>query len=216
MNKLLTLVLVAIIGVEFTGCGDKLLGEDEVNAARDEYASLSSAHLIIRDMNSKITLQDFSFVYNEIILTYCYIKADRNNIYMEYNDGQKMYIKENGVKMTYEGKDMTKYTRKNTHQNASKQIFFFIPKYVDKSEKIDNADDTVTYRYTYDVNKLKMDSENGEVTGFVTNYVFNKDGNFLYLDEESKILKDRNEQTWVYRVSYYDADAITEITNPFD
>lgn len=216
MNKLLTLVLVAIIGVEFTACGDKLLGEDEVNAARDEYASLSSAHLIIRDMNSKITLQDFSFVYNENILTYCYIKADKNNIYMEYNDGEKMYIKENDVEKTYEGKDMTKYTRKETHQNASKQIFFFIPKYVVKSEKIDNTDKTVTYRYTYDAKKIKMDSENGELTAYATNYVFDKDGKFLFLDEESKIIKDGNEQTWVYRVSYYDADAMTEITNPFD
>ena len=217
MKKILPIILTLIICISLTACGSKRQGQQEIENYRKSFSKLESAHIIIKDTINDKTVQDLTFKYDGKIMVYSYLSAYGEEPFYEFNDGKKLYVKKNDKLTEYSKGKFKVYTKKEPHPNASEQIFFLMPKYITMDAVTTTEEGTTTITYIYDTQKLskvmKADENQGTLKSFITEYAFDKDGNFLYLDEKSTFESDKGETKNEYRITVGGENKITEVVN---
>ena len=92
-----------------------------VYQAREDYAALDSAKVVITNEDTGDIEQEFTFKYDEKdVLTYSYYGKNGGKEYAQYNNGIESYTYDNGEysHLVNGDKDFSKYTRKAKHPQA--------------------------------------------------------------------------------------------------
>ena len=112
--------LTAAVCILCTSCGTPELKHDTlIYQAREDYATLDSAKVVITNEDTGDIEQEFTFKYDEKdVLTYSYYGKNGGKEYAQYNNGIESYTYDNGeYSHTVKGdKDFSKYTRKAKHR----------------------------------------------------------------------------------------------------
>ncbi len=217
MKKRLTTILIISILV-LTGCREKnVVGEELVNKAREDYAKLDSAAVVITDMKSGDITQTFSFNYKDDgTMVYLYNGYIDGKPYIEYNDGESLYIENNGKITTSNNKsrDFKKFTRKKPHPDASEEFMLLVKDSIDEaSTKITESGKQVTY--IYNAKKFrKVNRQLGNVKAFSIVYNFNKDGNLINFIDICIIEEDGKDIEKAFKIEITEKNQILRIDKP--
>lgn len=206
-KKIAAVVISAAALISLTACGSRydgynVEGGDRIISLREEFAALDSGVLSIYNTETGEVQSEFTFLYNKKdVLNFSYKSTQEGAPYYEYYDGKSLNIQRKGEVYTYNrfSPNYKKYKRgKNTHPNASGGIFFYEPAYMVLEEDGKTAVVIVTtgeaedcYSYTYDLNRLSeymtTGTAEGAIVSFVTDYYYDKSGNFLRMEEISTL-----------------------------
>lgn len=217
MKKRLTTILIISILV-LTGCREKnVVGEELVNKAREDYAKLDSAAVVITDIKTGDITQTFSFNYKDDgTMVYLYNGYIDGKPYIEYNDGESLYIENNGKITTSNNKsrDFKKFTRKKPHPDASEEFMLLVKDSIDEaSTKITESGKQVTY--IYNAKKFrKVNRQLGNVKAFSIVYNFNKDGNLINFIDICVIEEDGKDIEKAFKVEITEKNQILRIDKP--
>ncbi len=217
MKKRLTTILTLSMLV-LTGCREKnIVGEELVNKAREDYGKLDSAEVVITDMKTGEVTQTFSFNYKDDgTMVYLYNGYIDGKPYIEYNDGESLYIKNNGEITTSNSKsrDFKKFTRKKPHPDASKEFILLVKDSIDEaSSKITESGKQITYVYNADKFR-KVYRQLGEIKAFSVIYNFDKDGKFLNFIDTCVIEENGNDVEKAFKVEITEKNQILRIDKP--
>lgn len=210
---ILFLICTAILG----GCSLKkeydLYGKENVEALRESAKGWQSGRYLLTNLDTDVMDQAFSFMYNEDgSQTYLYERVlEENGYYAEFSDGETFYVLNGGetsiLKKGSEG--YVSYDRKNPHPYSTGDLLFYENLFVKSSEEISGEDGGVCYRYYYNTEKIN-DTLGTSLTEFVTEYVFDSEGDFEYFVQRNS----DGENSYAYRIDIIEADSLTEIENP--
>ena len=195
--KTAAVALTVAVCLLCTSCGTPELKHDTlVYQAREDYATLDSAKVVITNEDTGDIEQEFTFKYDE---------------YAQYNNGIESYTYDNGEysHLVKGDKDFSKYTRKAKHPQADEGMLMFAPKAVESVSDNIGDDGSVTVTYVYDVSKLGKDAEEIGTKGFSTTYFFDKDGELEYFTENTVT---KNAQ-YNYRVDITERNSVDKIEN---
>lgn len=215
-NVFTTILLVNMLVL--TGCREKdVVGEDLVNKAREDYVKLDSAAVVITDMKTEEVTQTFSFNYKDDgTMVYLYNGYIDGKPYIEYNDGESLYIENNGQITTSNSKsrDFKKFTRKKPHPDASEEFMLLVKDSIDESStKITESGKQVTY--IYNAKKFrKVNSQLGNVKAFSIVYNFDKDGDFINFIDICVIEEDGKDVEKAFKVEITEKNQILRIDKP--
>ncbi len=217
MKKRLTTIFTLSMLV-LTGCREKnIVGEELVNKAREDYGKLDSAAVVITDMKTGEVTQTFSFNYKDDgTMVYLYNGYIDGKPYIEYNDGESLYIKNNGEITTSNSKsrDFKKFTRKKPHPDASKEFILLVKDSIDEaSSKITESGKQITYVYNADKFR-KVYRQLGEIKAFSVIYNFDKDGKFLNFIDTCVIEENGNDVEKAFKVEITEKNQILRIDKP--
>ena len=218
MRKLFRAVLAAFAAAAMlSGCNE---AEDKaggllVKQAREDYASLNSARVVMTDMSTGEEAQCFTFKYDEkdtLIFSY-YGKSD-NSEYAQYNNGIECFTYENGEvsHVTKGDKNFVKYTRDMKHPQADEGLLIYTPASI-TSAKEETVDGGIKVTHVYDVGKIGAKAEKGEVTGFETEYFFDGDGSLEYFTETTEADVEGKSETYVYKVEITEKNSVDTVEN---
>lgn len=211
--KTAAVALTVAVCLLCTSCGTPELKHDTlVYQAREDYATLDSAKVVITNEDTGDIEQEFTFKYDEKdVLTYSYYGKNGGKEYAQYNNGIESYTYDNGEysHLVKGDKDFSKYTRKAKHPQADEGMLMFAPKAVESVSDIIGDDGSVTVTYVYDVSKLGKDAEEIGTKGFSTTYFFDKDGELEYFTENTVT---KNSQ-YNYRVDITERNSVDKIEN---
>lgn len=211
--KTAAVALTVAVCLLCTSCGTPELKHDTlVYQAREDYAALDSAKVVITNEDTGDIEQEFTFKYDEKdVLTYSYYGKNGGKEYAQYNNGIESYTYDNGEysHLVKGDKDFSKYTRKAKHPQADEGMLMFAPKAVESVSDIIGDDGSVTVTYVYDVSKLGKDAEEIGTKGFSTTYFFDKDGGLEYFTENT-VTKDAQ---YNYRVDITERNSVDKIEN---
>lgn len=228
MKKILCVLLSAVILIGLTACGGSKVtveGGDLIKAAQKAYTELDSGKLIISDTSSGEEQSTFTFRYEGNVLHYLTQTKLGDIIGAEFNDGKQLVYKEGDSVETYKfpQKEFKKYKRSDTHPNASAGMFFYEPDCMKTASenvadvKVTETDEGTSYFYDYDIallsKKMTTETAEGKMTVFSTEYVFDKDGNFVKLIESSTFEIGEDTQENSYTITITDRNAVDEIIN---
>ncbi len=205
--------LAAAVCLFCSSCGEPELKHDElINKAREDYAALDSAKVVITNENTGEVEQEFTFKYDEKdVLSFSYYGKYNGDEYAQYNNGFESYTYDNGeyTHAVKGDKDFSQYTRKSKHPQADEGMLMFSPKAVSNVSDVIDSDGAVTVIYTYDVSALGEDIEKMGATSFSTTYYFDKDGGLEYFTENTQT-KDGN---YDYKVEITERNSVDKIEN---
>lgn len=213
-NIKIIMVLLLCISV-FGGCSFRkeydLYGKEQVVALREEAKTWQSGRYLLTNLETDVMDQAFSFMYNsDGSQTYLYEKVSGDGYYAEYSDGKTLYTIDNGTAlMIKEGaENYVSYSEENPHPYSTGGLLFYENLFVSSSEEAADGDNTI-YRYYYNVEKIN-EALGTKLTGFVTEYVFDGSGNFLYFTQKNS----DGETNYAYRIDVTDINGLTGIENP--
>ncbi len=213
-NIKIIMILLLCISV-FGGCSLRkeydLCGKEWVEALRQEAKGWQSGRYLLTNLDTDVMDQAFSFMYNsDGSQTYLYEKVSGDSYYAEFSDGKILYTLDNGTAlMIKEGaENYVSYSEKNPHPYSTGDLLFYENLFVKSSEETAEGDNTV-YRYYYNTEKIN-EALGTKLTEFVTEYVFDGGGNFLYFTQKNS----DGETNYAYRIDVTDINGLTEIENP--
>lgn len=218
MKKAISLLLVSMMCFVFTACGKSVSGKDVVEKARKDYEKYDSATILITDVSTGDVVRKFSFAYNDDkSMAFSYYDALSHPASYVFNDGKSSVSKQSGKVTTLEGEDFTKYTKKEPHQNATKDIFFYLPDYIGLSSVTESESGENTIYYNYNVGDfpkaLTTLEDGGVLSKFETTYYIDAEGKITKLTETSTYSYEDKDVTSTYEVELKDVNSLTEITN---
>ena len=217
MKKIFTTILLTSMLV-LTGCREKtIVGEELVNKAREDYAKLDSAAVVITDMKTGEVTQTFSFNYKDDgTMVYLYNGYIDGKPYIEYNDGESLYIENNGqiTSSNNKSRDFKKFTRKKPHPDASKEFMLLIKGSIDESlTKATESGKQVTY--IYNAKKFcKVNRHLGKIKAFSVIYNFDRDGKFLNFIDTCIIEEDGKDVEKAFKAEITEKNHILRIDKP--
>ena len=217
MRKLLTAGLAVICAVCFAGCSgaEDKAGGALIKQAREEYTSLDSARVVMTDMSTGEEAQSFTFKYDEKdTLVYSYYGKSANSEYAQYNNGLESFTYENG-KVSHMSKgdaDFVRYTRKLPHPQADAGLLIYSPENITEAKE-ETVPDGIKVTHVYDVQKIGAKVEEGTVTGFRAEYLFDSDGKLMYFDEITEAENSGSEMTYDYRVEITEKNGVSLVEN---
>ena len=218
MRKLVRAVLGALAAAALlSGCNE---AEDKaggllIKQAREDYASLNSAHVIMTDMATGEQSQSFTFKYDEKdALVFSYYGKSENSEYAHYNNGVECFTYENGeVSYCTKGdKDFVRYTREMTHPQADKGLLIYSPENI-TSAKEETIEGGIKVTHVYDVKKIGAKVEDGEATGFTAEYYFDENGGLEYFTETTKAECGGKSETFAYKVEITEKNSVDTVEN---
>lgn len=218
-SRIIGAVLAAIVGIMcLAGCslsGDKAGGE-RIKAARKAYTELDSARVTMTNTATGEVEQEFVFKYDEKdTLIFSYYGKSENSEYAQFNNGAEQFTYNNGEYSycTKGDKDFVRYTRAVTHPQAGEGLLIYSPGNITEASETENEDGTVTVKHEYDPAKIGAQVENGEVTGFRAEYLFDKDGGLLYFTETTDARENGADKQYSYRVDITDKNSVERVEN---
>ena len=133
-RSFITILIISILVM--TGCAEKpILGEELIEKARQEYAKLDSATVVVTDVDTGETSQTFSFNYKDNgDMVYLYDGVLQGEQYIEYNDAETLYIKKDGeiTATNKNDKDFKKFTKDDPHPDATEELILFTRDYIEE------------------------------------------------------------------------------------
>lgn len=228
MKKILCVLFSAVILIGLTACGGSKVtveGGDLIKAAQKAYTELDSGKLVISDTISGEPKSFFTFRYEGNVLHYFTQTEVGGAAAAEYNDGKQMVFQEGDSVETFKfpQSEFKKYKRSNPHPNASAGMFFYEPDCIKTASKnvadvkVTETDEGTSYTYDYDIallsKKMTTETTAGKMTEFTTEYIFDKDGNFVKLIENSKFETGGDPIVSSYYIEITDRNAVDEIEN---
>ena len=217
MRKLLTAGLAVICVVCFAGCSgaEDKAGGALIKQAREEYTSLDSAKVVMTEISSGEVEQTFTFKYDEKdTLVYSYYGKSDNNEYAQYNNGIECFTYENG-ELSHLSKgdaDFVRYTRKMPHPQADAGLLIYSPQNI-VDAKEETVDGGIRVTHVYDAEKIGAKVEEGTVTGFRAEYMFDGDGRLEYFDEITEAENNGSKDTYAYRVEITEQNSVDTVEN---
>ena len=208
---LLTFALLA------SGCGrveDKAGGE-LIKRARAEYASLNSAKVVMTDLATGREEQCFTFKYDEKdTLVFSYYGKSAKSEYAQYNNGVECFTYENGElgHSTKGDADFVRYTRKLPHPQADEGLLIYSPQNITEASE-ETVGDGIKVTHVYDAEKIGAKAEDGTVTGFWAEYMFDGEGELEYFTETTETQTDSGTQTFAYRIDITEKNSVGTVEN---
>ena len=220
MRKLRLLFPLLLLPVLLlTGCmePDDVEGGELIKKAREAYASLDSARVVMTNTETGECEQEFKFKYDEKgILSYSYVGKSEKSSYKQFNNGYESFTEENG-KVTHlvrGDKDFAAYSKDAKHPQADMGLIIYQPGSV-KEASVTEDGDTTHVHHDYDLDKIKPELEEGEATAFYADYYF-KDDELLYFTETTEAKVDGRGKTYEYKIEIKDKNSVERIENPID
>lgn len=215
MRRIFPLIITVLLCLTLGGCSLRkeydLYGKEQVEALREEAKTWRSGRYLLTNLETDVMDQSFSFMYNsDGSQTYLYEKVSGDSYYAEYSDGKTLYTLDNGTAlMIKEGEEnYVSYSEENPHPYSTGGLLFYENLFVSSSEEAADGDNTI-YRYYYNVEKIN-EALGTKLTEFVTEYVFDDGGQFLYFTQKNS----DGEKSYAYRIDVTDINGLTEIENP--
>jgi len=215
MKKLFPIIIAVLFCAAFAGCSLRkeydLYGKERVETLREEAKTWRSGRYLLTNLDTDVMDQAFSFMYNpDGSQTYLYEKVSGDSYYAEYSDGKTLYTLDNGTAlMIKEGaENYVSYTDESPHPYSTGDLLFYENLFVNSSEEEADGDNTI-YRYYYNTDKIN-ETLGTSLTEFVTEYVFDGGGQFLYFTQKNS----DGEKSYAYRIDVTDINELTEIENP--
>ncbi len=211
MRRIFSLIITVLLCLTLTGCSLRkeydLYGKERVEALREEAKTWRSGRYLLTNLDTDVTDQAFSFMYNsDGSQTYLYEKVSGDSYYAEYSDGKTLYTLDNGTAAM--AKEGAVYSEESPHPYSTGDLLFYENLFVSSSEEAADGDNTV-YRYYYNTDKIN-ETLGTSLTEFVTEYVFDGGGQFLYFTQKNS----DGEKSYAYRIDVTDINGLTEIENP--
>ena len=206
---------VLMLGLACCGKAEDKAGGALIKQAREEYASLDSASVVMTDMNTGEEAQSFTFKYDEKdTLIFSYYGKSENNEYAQYNNGLECFTYENGeVSHTTKGDtDFVRYTIKMPHPQAAEGLLIYSPENITEAKE-ETVPEGIKVTHVYDVQKIGAKVEEGTVTGFRAEYLFDGDGKLMYFDEITEAENNGSENTYDYRVEITEEKGVSLVEN---
>ncbi len=200
-----------------SGCNVKdVAGSELVEKAREEYAKLDSAEVIMTNIDTNEIEQTFVFKYDEKdVLTYAYQGSYLDESYAQYNNGYESYTLENGeYTFSQRGdKDFQCYDRDSKHPQSDEGLIIFSANSINDSS-VSEENGVTCVKHSYDPDKIGASSDEGEVTGFYASFYFDKDEKLLYFTEETVVDNDGEEIKHSYKVEITKQNSVEKVENP--
>ncbi|MBR6336167.1 MAG: hypothetical protein IKR76_00380 [Ruminococcus sp.] len=220
MRKLRLLFPLLLLPVLLlTGCmePDDVEGGELIKKAREAYASLDSARVVMTNTETGECEQEFKFKYDEKgILSYSYTGKSEKSSYKQFNNGYESFTEENG-KVTHlvrGDKDFAAYSKDAKHPQADMGLIIYQPGSV-KEASVTEDGDTTHIHHDYDLDKIKPELEEGEATAFYADYYF-KDDELLYFTETTEAKVDGRGKIYEYKIEIKDKNSVEKIENPIE
>ena len=216
MKKLFAAAMV-IFAVSLSACGrvEDKAGGALIKKAREEYTSLNSAKVVMTDLSTGEEAQSFTFKYDEKdTLVYAYYGKSANSEYAQYNNGLECFTYENGeVSHISKGDaDFVRYTRKLPHPQADAGLLIYIPENTTDAKE-ETVSGGIKVTHIYDAQKIGAQVEEGNVTGFRAEYMFDNDGVLEYFDEITDSENNGRQETYAYRVELTQQNSVDTVEN---
>ncbi len=216
MRRIFPLIITALLCLTLTGCSLRkeydLCGKERVEAVREEAKGWRSGRYLLTNLDTDVMDQAFSFMYNpDGSQTYLYERVNgEDGYYAEYSDGKTLYTLDGGTALMIKSgaENYVAYSEENPHPYSTGDLLFYENLFVKSHEEAADGDNTV-YRYYYNTDKIN-ETLGTKLTEFVTEYVFDGGGNFLYFTQRNS----DGEKSYAYRIDVTDINGITEIENP--
>ena len=199
-----------------TGCSLQkeydLCGKDKIESLRAEAAQWESGRYLFTDLSTGDMNQAFSFRYEPDGSQTClYERVIGHSYYAEYYGNGMFCTLDNGsVSVIKEGEEgYVSYSREHPHQYSSGDLLFYVNLYAASSEESTDDDGNTVYKYVYDTEKMNK-AVGLSLTEFSTEYVFDKDGDFLYFTQKNS----DESGTYDYRIDVVDINAVDRIDAP--
>ncbi len=229
MKRAVFSLILMIFTISFAGCSGMkpLPGEELILSARDNYASLDSARVEVRNDVTGEVEQTFTFKYDEKdVMIYSYI-GDSEGVHLrQYNNGREQFTDENGVitALTVTDRDFTAYSRDVKYPMADKgMILFYKAGVIAEQSSVQEMNflyhpGPVTWvHHEYDVSKIASEySGAGELTAFSVDYHFDSDGNLLDFSENADVTEDGKAVSYRYLISISDINSVKKVENVVD
>ena len=215
--RLACIALSLSAALALVSCGEvpDVKGGELIKKARDAYASLDSARVVMTNMESGEQEQEFVFKYDEKgILTYSYVGKSEKSSYAQFNNGLESFTDENG-KVTHlvrGDKDFAAYSKDAKHPQADKGLVIYQPASV-KQAKVTEENGITHIRHDYDMEKISPELEEGEAEAFYADYYFKGD-ELLYFTETTEADIDGSKKTYAYKIEILDKNSVTAVENP--
>lgn len=201
-----------------SACGqaqDKLGGE-LVKAAREKYAALDSAKVIMTNTETGEIEQTFTFKYDEKdVLMYSYYGKNGDVEYAQYNNGAECFTYDNGeyTHLVKGQSGFSQYTRELTHPQADEGLLIYDPENIISDEQTAQEDGTTVYTYVYDTEKIGASVDEGQVTGFSVQYCFDENDELMYFTEVTEAQADGEDKVYSYKVEITQQNSVDKVEN---
>lgn len=207
------LLLICICPMILTGCSLKkvveLAGREKVEAFVNDAKTWQSGRYMLTNLDTGETDQVFSFINNaDGTQSYLYEKIVDGRLFIECSDGKTFYVIDDGNTTVYnEGSEgYAAYTTENPHPYSKGELLFYVNLYASGSTESTDGNGNISYIYTYDTEKINK-ALGTSLSSFVTNYTFDKDGNFLYFTQTNT----DGENSYAYMIEVLDVNNVPEI-----
>jgi hypothetical protein len=199
-----------------SGCAKnaKIEGADVIENFRDTVTGYQSARYFLTDTQNDVLEEVFTFRYDGDVMVYLHDKkysrefGDASGLYFDdLTDGEEPYVFAKG------DSGFEVYTRENPHPYADAQLLFYVRGYIAESSVLPGEGGSVVYEYKYDVDGINK--ELGRTyTEFITQYVFDEDGDFIYFLQSNSSFAEEKIQSHSYMVEIGEINNISSIKNP--
>ncbi len=230
MRRALLLLAALLTAVCFCGCSlARPQGYDSVKKAKELYNTLSSAEVIMEDIDSGGTLMEFRFLVNvRDEMEFYYEGEGENGTEYAYSNGAEFYYKTAGAEgwsvigPADEEYIYNIYNKEYRYPYADGSIFFLDGTSVEKSEVSENSDGGITVKYVYDADSLNSYAagklENvGSFSELTAEYIMDKDGYITGFVETGAVTDSDGVMKNVnIRITVRDMNGIDNIPYPVD
>lgn len=220
MKKLVSVVLSLMLILAISGCADysNIVGHDIIMEARYLYSNLNSGHLVVKDDDTGLITQEFTFTYDSNgILMYSYFGTDGETKYYEYHNGSEYMYTENGEwkTLTNQSENFVRYSKEQRNNLTSDITLMFIPKNITNSKEEVKQDERI-YTYTYDASSLSTQQlgETGTLKEYSTTFTIDKNGYCTKLQQNGTIDKDGKIGKVNYTMIIDKMNDVAEVTKP--
>lgn len=217
IRKVLLPIFIIVYAMLCSACSSEPIeGEELIEAARDAYTALDSAHVEIVNCKTGETEQEFIFKYDETdYLTYYYYGVNGDEVYQQFNNAFEQFTNDCGtLSYTCNGrKDFQRFIRgeRLTYAYADRGLIVFQKKAV-KDIKTEVVDGKTVLTHTYNVDKL---SGADGVLEFWVVYYFNED-NTLDTFIENTVMSENGEKVeYSYQIVISEKNAVDTVPCPF-
>ena len=223
MLKRFVLVLFAVLSASLlASCGEQLPipGEEYILAAREEYASLDSARVDVRNDDTGVSEQIFIFKYDEKgLMSYAYIGSSEDTYLAQYNNGYEQFTNENGevTMLSVSDPSFTAYSKDVPYPYATEGlILYYKDAVIPEKSFVASNEDAIEVCHVYDVEKLRKVNNDENITGFTVKYYFDGEGEFLFMQEITDMLVDGEEKTYSYSIYITERNSVEKVVNVVD
>lgn len=227
MKKLLkTCALVTFCALGLSACitsdYSSITGYDIIKTAKEKYAALESAHVVITDDDTEKVTQDFVFKYEGDTLTYSYVGYDGSSSYYEFHNGSELdYYDNTSTGWNYldnASEDYYVYTKSDKNSLTTESVIALNAESIVSGEKTDGENGAVVLRYTYNAEKMNSYSTSlsklGTIKSFETTFYIDADGYCTRMSQNGVLTGETGDFEVNYTMIISEMNSVEKIVRP--